>query len=328
MPRQARLDAPDALHHVMVRGINKIAIFIDDHDRESFIERLHINLNDCGCSVYAWSLMDNHLHLLIKSGGRGLSSLMRKQLTWYAVYFNHKYHRSGHLFENRYKSTICEEERYLLALIRYIHFNPMRAGIVKTLEELDQYKWSGHSVIMGNQKREWMATRYVLAQFGGALKKAKTAYRRFVEEGISQGRSTELTGGGLIRSQGGWSEVISKKRKGMVLESDERVLGGSEFIRQILEESAEEDNAQLKVRRTTKSISDIVEEQSVETGISQRELRSGSRKRKISRARAVIARRCVEELGMTYADIARVLGVSTSGIRRASLNQLANNQAQ
>ena len=133
MTRQARLDALDALHHVMVRGINKTAIFIDDQDRENFLERLHLNLNDSNCSVFAWTLMDNHLHLLLKSGGKGLSYLMRKQLTWYAVYFNHKYQRSGHLFENRYKSIICEEDRYLLALIRYIHLNPIRAGIVKPL---------------------------------------------------------------------------------------------------------------------------------------------------------------------------------------------------
>jgi putative transposase len=328
MPRQARLDAPGALHHVMVRGINKSAIFIDDQDRESFLERLHLNLNDSGCTVYAWTLMDNHLHLLVKSGGKGLSSLMRKQLTWYAGYFNHQYQRTGHLFENRYKSIICEEDPYLLALIRYIHLNPIRAGIVKTLEELDQYQWSGHSVILGNQKREWMDTRYVLSQFGQTIKKSRTAYRRFVKEGISQGRMPELTGGGLMRSQGGWSEVISKKRQGMVLESDERVLGGSEFVRRILAESAEEDEAQLKVRRSTKSISDIVAELSLETGLGQRELRSGSRRRKISQARAVIARRCVEELGMTHADIARVLGVSTSGIRRAALRKPENNQAQ
>jgi putative transposase len=328
MPRQARLDAPDTLHHVMVRGINKTAIFVDNQDRENFLERLHLNLNDSNCSVYAWTLMDNHLHLLLKSGGKGLSSLMRKQLTWYAVYFNHKYYRSGHLFENRYKSIICEEDRYLWALTRYIHLNPIRAGIVKTLEELDQYKWSGHSVITGNQKREWMDTRYVLAQFGGTLKKSRTVYRRFIEEGMSQGRIPELTGGGLMRSQGGWSEVKSRKRKGMVLESDERILGGSEFIRQILEESSEEHKAQLKVRITTKSISDIITEQSLETGIGQRELRSGSRRRKISQARAIIARRCGEELGLSYAEIARVLGVSTSGVRRAALKKLDNSQAQ
>jgi len=319
MPRQARLDVTGALHHIMVRGINKTPIFVDDRDRESFLERLHLNLNDSTCSIYAWTLMDNHLHLLVKSGGQGISYLMRKQLTWYAMYFNHKYHRTGHLFENRYKSIICEEERYLLALIRYIHLNPVRAGVIKTLEDLDQYQWSGHSAIMGTHNREWMDTRYVLSQFGGMLKKAKTAYWKFIEEGISQGRIPELTGGGLARSQGGWSVVISQKRKGVALESDERVLGGSEFVNKLLEESKESGNIQLKVSSIRKTISDIIAEQSFESGISQMLLRSGSRRRTISLARAVIAKRCTEEVGLSFADIARELGVSTSAIRRSVL---------
>jgi putative transposase len=319
MPRQARLDATGALHHIMVRGINKTPILVDDRDRESFLERLHLNLDDSGCSIYAWTLMDNHIHLLVKSDGQGISYLMRKQLTWYAMYFNHKYQRTGHLFENRYKSIICEEDRYLLALIRYIHLNPIRAGMIKSLEDLNQYPWSGHSAIMGIHNREWMDTRYVLSQFGGKIKKAREAYRKFIEEGISQGRIPELTGGGLVRSQGGWSGVISQKRKGVGLESDERILGGSEFVNRILEESKESSNIQLKVNRTGKSITDIIAEHSLKTGISQRQLRSGSRRRAISIARADIARRCIEEVGMSYADIARALGVSTSAIRRSVL---------
>ena len=245
----------------MVRGINKTPIFTDDRDRQSFLEKLHLNLNDSACSIYAWTLMDNHLHLLVKSGGQGISYLMRKQLTWYAMYFNHKYQRSGHLFENRYKSIICEEDRYLLALIRYIHLNPLRAGRLKSLEDLDQYPWSGHSAIMGTYNREWMDTRYVLAQFGGTLKKARRAYWKFMEEGLNQGRIPELTGGGLARSQGGWSAVFSQKRKGVTLESDERVLGGSEFVNQILEESQESGNIQFRLSRTWKSISDIIADQ-------------------------------------------------------------------
>jgi len=319
MPRQARLDVTGALHHIIVRGINKASIFVDERDRESFLDRLHLNLNDSACAIYAWTLMDNHLHLLVKSGGRGISYLMRKQLTWYAMYFNHKYHRTGHLFENRYKSIICEEDRYLLALIRYIHLNPIRAGMIKTIEDLDQYRWSGHSVIMGTYNREWMDIRYVLSQFGGRLKPAQTAYRKFIEEGISQGRIQELTGGGLSRSQGGWSGVISQKRKGVALESDERILGSSEFVNQIIKENKESGNIQLKVSRTRKNIFDIIAEQSLETGISQSLLRSGSRRHTISRARAVIAKRCSEEAGSSFADIARALGVSTSAIRRSIL---------
>src|SRR4030043_68130 len=144
MPRQARLDISGALHHIMVRGINKSAIFKDDQDKTMFLERLGQNVIEGKCSVYAWVLMGSHVHLLFKSGQQGISAVMRRQLTWYAQYFNRRHRRSGHLFENRYKSILCEEENYLLALIRYIHLNPVRAKVLQTVGELEKYRWSGH----------------------------------------------------------------------------------------------------------------------------------------------------------------------------------------
>src|SRR5512147_3170570 len=143
MPRQARLDAPGALHHIMVRGINRSAIFADEQDKARFLERLGENIAEGKCSVYAWVLMDNHVHLLFKSGTRGISAVMRKLLTWYAQYFNHRHNRTGHLFQNRYKSILCDEESYLLALVRYIHLNPVRGQLVKSMKELDCYPWCG-----------------------------------------------------------------------------------------------------------------------------------------------------------------------------------------
>ena len=139
MPRQARLDVAGALHHIMVRGINKSAIFEDDQDRTRFLERLGQTVIEGKCTVYAWVLMSNHVHILFKSGKDGVSAVMRKLLTWYALYFNRHHRRSGHLFENRYKSILCDEENYLLALVRYIHLNPIRVGIIRNLEELDHY---------------------------------------------------------------------------------------------------------------------------------------------------------------------------------------------
>ncbi len=138
MPRQARLDVPGALHHVMVRGIDKSKIFRDDEDKARFLERLGHNVEVGKSTVYAWVLMDNHVHILIKSGKDGISTVMRKLLTWYAQYFNRRHRRTGHLFENRYKSILCDEDNYLLALIRYIHLNPVRARLVATLEQLDR----------------------------------------------------------------------------------------------------------------------------------------------------------------------------------------------
>ncbi|UCD72320.1 MAG: transposase [Syntrophobacterales bacterium] len=99
MPRQARLDAPGALHHIMVRGINKSAIFTDDQDKIRFLDRLGQTVMEAQCAVYAWVLMDNHVHLLFRSGKAGISSVMRRLLTWYAQYYNRRHHRTGHLFE-------------------------------------------------------------------------------------------------------------------------------------------------------------------------------------------------------------------------------------
>lgn len=202
MPRHARLDIPGALHHIMIRGIDRGDIFIDEQDKNKFLEKLGEYVSDAKCSVYAWVLMSNHVHILYKSGEKGISAVMRKLLTWYAIYFNRRHKRTGHLFENRYKSVLCEEDRYFLALIRYIHLNPVRAGIIRKMEELDSYQWSGHSSIIENIKHEWMDVEYVLAQFGVTRKRAKREYRKFVEKGMNMGRSDELTGGGLIRSHG------------------------------------------------------------------------------------------------------------------------------
>ena len=185
----------------MVRGIHKTDIFADDQDRARFLERLGENVIEGESSIYAWALMRNHAHILFKSGKDGISAVMRKLLTWYAQYFNRRHNRVGHLFQNRYKSILCDEDSYFLALIRYIHLNPVRAQIVKTIEELDRYPWSGHSAIIGKTKHPWMGIEAVLSQFSGRKRRAITEYRRFIMEEFGSGRKPEFTGGGLVRSQ-------------------------------------------------------------------------------------------------------------------------------
>jgi REP-associated tyrosine transposase len=316
MPRQPRLDVPGALHHIMVRGNNKVNIFSDDQDRSKFLQRLGQNITEAKCSVYAWVLMSNHVHILFKSGKKGISAVMRKLLTWYAVYYNHRHRRSGHLFENRYKSILCEEDRYLLALIRYIHLNPMSAGMVKTLEELDRYPWSGHSVVMEKNECPWMDVNYILLQFNDTKRKAKNAYRKFVEEGIALGRSAELTGGGLIRSRGGWSQVVSARRKGQREEYDERILGSGDFVNEIFKEAEKKEMRQMKIRRSGKTITNIIKEECTKNQVSLTELQAGSRRKIVSDIRTTIAKRSLDELGVSMAGIARHLGVNTSSITR------------
>ena len=203
MPRQPRLDAPGALHHVMGRGIDGIKIFRNRKDREDFLDRLAGLCEAHALSVCAWALMSNHFHLLLRTGNRPLSASMRKLLTGYAVNYNRRHNRYGHVFQNRYKSLVCEEDPYLLELTRYIHLNPLRAGAVKNLEELGGYPWCGHSGITGRLKRDWQDTGTVLGYFGKRRKKAIERYEKFVGEGIEAGSRPELVGGGLIRSVGG-----------------------------------------------------------------------------------------------------------------------------
>ena len=153
MPRQPRLDTPGALHHVIGRGIAGIDIFSDVKDREDFLVRIKDLCDKKAFSIYAWALMSNHFHLLVRTGNMSLSDSMRKLLTGYVVNYNRRHKRYGYLFQNRYKSILCEDDPYLLELTRYIHLNPLRAGIIKSVNVLRRYKWCGHSVIMGHVKR-------------------------------------------------------------------------------------------------------------------------------------------------------------------------------
>ena len=111
MPRQARIDAPNALHHIIIRGIDRGVIFTDDSVREKFLERLSDLLTDSQTPCYAWALMSNHAHFLLRTGRLPIALIMQRLLTGYAVSFNKRHRRSGHLFQNRYKSILCEEDR-------------------------------------------------------------------------------------------------------------------------------------------------------------------------------------------------------------------------
>ena len=160
MPRKARIDAPGAVQHVIIRGIEKKDIFRTDADRRNFLKRFGTIVADSETACYAWALMPNHIHLLLRTGLMPISTVMRRLLTGYAVSFNRKYNRHGHLFQNRYKSILCQEDPYLKELVRYIHLNPLRADLVTDMTVLNTYPWSGHSVIMGKTRREWQNVEY------------------------------------------------------------------------------------------------------------------------------------------------------------------------
>ncbi len=163
MPRGPRLDAPGVLHHVMARGLERRAIFRDDRDRADFVARLGALAAGQAWTVYAWALLPNHVHLLVRTAQRPLAGALRALLSGYAGAFNRRHHRAGHLFQDRYKSIVVEEEPYLLELTRDIHLNPLRARLVRDLVALDRSPWAGHSALLGRRKRAWQATDAILA---------------------------------------------------------------------------------------------------------------------------------------------------------------------
>ncbi|MBP1714300.1 MAG: transposase [Deltaproteobacteria bacterium] len=317
MPRQARLDAPGTLHHIIARTIDGVLLFRNRKDREIFLSRLPPLLKTTGAKILAWALMDTHFHLLMLSGEQKISKLMRCLLTGYALYYNRKYHRRGHLFQNRFKSIVCEREPYLLELVRYIHLNPWRAGKVRSLAELDSHPWSGHGFLIGKMKNDWQERDFVLNQFSPDAKKAIQIYHRFLGEGKHQGRREDLSGGGLIRSYGGWSRVISLRGKSGRLEHDPRILGKAEYVEEILQEASQEMKRQFKTDEREKLISQTINLFCRQEAINELELRQGGQRKPVSRARAQIAFKLNRSLGIPLAEIARVTGVSAPAITKA-----------
>ena len=316
MPRQPRLDTPGALHHIISRGIEGTEIFRKEEDRIDFINRLAELCREGAIMVYAWALMSNHYHLLVRTGKQPLSSSMRRLLTGYVVNFNRKYKRCGHLFHNRYKSIVCEDDPYLLELTRYIHLNPLRAGIVGSLNELQQYQWTGHGVIMGKAKNDWQNVDTVYAYFSRRRKEAIVRYESFIRVGIAGGRSPELSGGGLVRSAGGWAQVKSLRSKGLPIASDERILGSGEFIERLIAEAEQREKETLRLKARVPDLQELAERISKMQGIERDELIMGSRKREVLKARKIFCQVVVKKVRYSGAEAARFLGISTSAVNR------------
>ncbi len=314
MPRTARLDAPGVLHHVMIRGIERRKIFRNDKDREDLIERLENLCNTTQTTCYAWAFMSNHAHFLFRTGTVPLSRLMRRLLTGYVIRFNRRHKRSGQLFQNRYKSIICQEDGYLKELVRYIHLNPIRSGIVQTLDELKSYKYCGHSTLMGKTESKWQDTDYVLGYFSKSKSKAREEYESFVKEGFTQGRKKQLTGGGLIRSLGGWTEAREILKGGIHIMSDERILGDSDFVDSVISQSEEHYERRHRLRRKGYDLDGIAKRVSEVLGMKPDEVFSKGRQDRKVKARSLLCFWASRELGLSHTSLAKKLEMSLAGV--------------
>ena len=302
MPRQARLDAQGLVHHVMARGIENQPIFRDDTDRQDFLIRLSNSVvRSGGAQLYAWALMSNHFHLLLRTDEHLLSPIMQRLMTGHAVTYNHRYQRKGHLFQNRFKSIVVEEEPYFLELVRYIHLNPVRVGIVRTLPGLAEYPYTGHSVIMGAIDYSVQNIGAVLERFSTRELKSKFEYENFISAGFTQGLREELQGGGLIRSMGGLAELLLHGNESRE-SADERILGSGDFV-----ESVHGIYESIKSPETI-TLVDIMSEIADRTGVSVEELVGPSRGHVTSKARREFYLCAHEKTGVTSSILGKLTG--------------------
>lgn len=317
MPRKARIDAPAALHHIICRGIERRKIFDDDADRNNFLQRLAIILKETSTPCYGWALIPNHFHLLLRTGTVPISTVMRRLLTGYAVNFNRRHRRSGHLFQNRFKSILCQEDLYLKELVGYIHLNPLRSKIVADLKDLAKYPYGGHGALMGKQKRDFQDVDYVLQLFGDKVTEARRNYREYVRKRIDLGRRPELVGGGLLRSSGGWGALKAMSKARIHLKGDERILGGSDFVRDVLAEQKEQFERRYWLKAQGYDIERVVTKAAEVFEIEPAEIwKRGNQPYRV-KARSVACYWAVRELGMSGASVGKLLGLGQPAVSRA-----------
>ncbi len=314
MPRLARIDAPGALHHIMARGMDRQKIFRSDTDRKDFVLRLGTIITQSRARCFAWALLPNHFHLLLQTGDVPLASVMRRLMTGYAVKFNHRHHRHGHLFQNRYKSYLCDKDAYFLELVRYIHLNPLRAGVVKDLPTLALYAYAGHGAILGQQARPWQSIGDVLALFGNQMTASRRRYLQFVQQGVSQGHREDLTGGGLVRSAGGWTRVRSLRRKGVTIRSDERILGDSDFVTSVLARAREALDRKYALASEGIDFDAVLKCVARRMALSPMQIKMPSKIRRRVKARSLLCFWAARELGLTMTDLAKRLNLTVSAV--------------
>ncbi|UCD91128.1 MAG: transposase [Desulfobacterales bacterium] len=316
MPRKARIDAPGALHHIICRGIERVDIFKDNVDRKNFLERLSKILTETNTPCFAWALIPNHFHLLLRTGAVPISTIMRRLLTGYAIVFNRRHRRHGYLFQNRYKSILCQEDVYFLELVRYIHLNPLRANLVSNLKELDQYHYSGHRRLMGYQKAQWQDVDYVLSLFGKRFSSCRKKYRDFVAKAVDQGKRSDLTGGGLVRSAGGWGVLKSLKRMRIHLKGDERILGDSDFVESVLKVVNETMERKYRFKSLGYNFNKAVYRIAEIFHLKPIEILLPTKQPNRVKARSLLCFWAVRELGISTVDVAKKLGITQPAVSR------------
>lgn len=271
MARRPRVFAPGLLYHVIVRGNQRRKTFRSDEDYKTYLDRLDKYRTQCRVRIYAYCLMPNHVHLLVETGSTPLAKFMQGVQQSYTQYFNRRYRKVGHLFQGRYKAIICERDRYLQTLIRYIHLNPVRAKLVIRPE---RYAYSGHNSYLIHGTAKIVDTQPILKLMGG-----NKGYERFILEGMGE-----------------------EHNEAYYTVEDQRFLGDEGFGEEIGRDEAETIPRKKKtpIETAMKAIARRIDTTS-------ESLRSTDRRWEITKKRAEAVAMLVREYGYTVSEVAKHL---------------------
>ena len=203
---------------------------------------------------------------------------------------------------------------YLLELVRYIHLNPLRAGIVKEAKELDKYPYCGHSVLMGKNKREWQDVDYILKFYGSKYLTARRHYREYVKKGFADGRRPELVGGGLVRSAGGWSAVKAMRWGFERMKGDERILGDGDFTQSVLDSAKEQLEQRYRLKVQGYNLDKIAQRVSTVLGLQPEQVWEPGKHTMTVKARSLLCYWAVRQLGYSATELSKRLGVSQPSV--------------
>ncbi len=288
MPRKPRLHYPGAVYHVILRGNSGQDVFFDAGDRTRFFLLLQESVERFEYRIHAFCLMTTHLHLAIQVGDVPLSRIMQNIGFRYTQFINRKYERAGHLFQGRYKALMIDADSYLLELIRYIHLNPVRAGMVRRPEE---YPWSSHSSYLEAAPRPpWLTADWALAQFAGQAGPAAERFKRFVNDGLGEGHRDDFHRGSF----------------------EGRALGDDTFIEQALLQAKEKRDADI-------TLNQIIESVCFTYQLNTTDLRSPGKAQPAAEARAVAAFVVRNAASLSLSELAGFLDRDLSGLSQAAL---------
>lgn len=291
MARPVRIEYPGAVYHVVCRGNNRQAIFKDDHDRTTYLEKLLAYCEQKEVELLCYCLLSNHVHLLLETPQGNLSKLMQPFQTSYTLYFNRRHKHSGHVFEQRYKAFLVDRDNYLLQVSRYIHLNPVGARIVEWPQD---YRWSSYKAYLREEKVGGLNRELILGQFEGKGRRRVSRYREFVQGGLSRKKE--------------WSELPVIRQA---------FVGDEDFVEQAMKRAAKRPAIEGRY-----SLADIVRAVSKVAGLESEELRRATQQEHVKRGRELlmyIARRYSSASLREIASYLRARDISTvsHGVRRA-----------